>query len=218
MNEILVVGDSQSTLLALKEQLNTEFFSVRTALSAAEALKVLESTTPDCILTEYEMPEIDGPSFCRQIKRSERLQHIPVVVLTSKDHLTVIDSGADDFISKDSDIRIIKAKITAMVRIKRLQDELTRLRRVEGIRQIIAIYNHEFNNPLTIAIGNVNWLRKNHSGDEQLTRIGRLSDALVRMSELVKKTRDLRDYVEDSYGNENLVKVNEIYNEKNKAV
>jgi len=214
MNKLLIVDDSRAALLALKGQLESDLYSVQTAFSATEALEILESTTPDCILTDYEMPEMDGPTFCRKVKQNARFLHIPVIVLTSmngSDHLlTAIDAGADDFISKDSDIRIIKAKITAMVRIKRFQDELTHLRRVEGIKQIIATYNHEFNNPLTIAIGNLNWLKKNQVGQEHLTRINRLSEALERMSELVKKIRNLRDYVEGSYaGGENIFRVNE---------
>lgn len=221
INKLLIVNDSRAAQLALKMQLETELFTVRTAHSASEAFKILETTTPDCILTDYEMPDTDGPTFCRQLKKNESYNHIPVIMLTSmavSDYLlTAVDAGADDFISKDADIRIIKAKITAMVRIKRFQDELTHLRRVEGIKQIVATYNHEFNNPLTIAIGNLNWLRKNYVGEEQLKRIGRLSDALGRMSELVKKIRDLRDYIEASYVNgENLLKVIEEANQKNK--
>lgn len=212
MNKVLIVDDSRAALLALTGQLDADHYSVQTAQSAAEAFKLLESAIPDCILTDYEMPDVDGPAFCRQLKENERFQHIPVIVLTSmagSEYLLVaIDAGADDFILKDSDIRVIKAKIAAMIRIKRFRDELTRLRRIEGIKQIIATYNHEFNNPLTIAIGNLNWLKKNHVGEEQLTRIGRLADALERMSELVKKIRDLRDYVESSYtSKENILKV-----------
>jgi CheY-like chemotaxis protein len=203
MDKILIVDDSRSALLALKGQLHADQFFVQTAESPADALKLLESFTPVCILTDYEMPETDGPAFCRQLKQDERFRHIPVIILTSMTgshhQLTAIESGADDFISKDSDVRIIRAKITAMVRTKRFRDELLQLRRVEGIKQIIATYNHEFNNPLTIAIGNLNWLRKNHVGEEQLARISRLSEALARMSDIVKKIRDLRDYVEAPY-------------------
>ena len=219
MNELLIVDDSFAALLAFKEHLDTDLFSIRTTQSASEAFTILETASPDCILIDYEMSETDGPTFCRQLKQNERLRHIPVIVLTSMagiDYLlTAINAGADDFISKDSDIRIIMAKIAAMVRIKRYQDELTTLRRVEGIKQIIATYNHEFNNPLTIAIGNLNWLRKSYNGSEQLTRIDRLSQALSRMTDLVKKIRNLRDYVEASYaGSENIVK---LYEETNRS-
>lgn len=206
MDRVLIVNDSRAELFALKGQLDADLFSVQTAESAAEALRLLESSVPECILTDYEMPDMDGPAFCRYLKQNDRFKHIPVIVLTSmvgSDYLlTAINSGADDFISKDFDIRIIKAKITAMVGKKRFQDEFNRLRRVDGIKQIIATYNHEFNNPLTIAIGNLNWLRRNNAREDQTIRIDRLSEALLRMSELIKKIRDLRDYVEAPPGSD----------------
>jgi CheY-like chemotaxis protein len=203
MHKLLIVDDSRASQLALKSQLDSDALTIRTASSAAEAWIIIKTFRPDCVLTDYEMPEVDGPSLCRSIKAASDLQNTPVIVLTSMsstDHLlTAIDAGADDFISKDSDIRVIIAKIKAMLRLKAYQDELAQMRRADGIKQMITTYNHEFNNPLTIAIGNLNWLRDHTTDDAHTARIKRLSDALSRMAELVKKIRDLRDFVEARY-------------------
>jgi len=212
MHKILIVDDSRSVLMALRSQIDSSQFSVATAQSAAEAWLLLEKNAFDCVLTDFEMPDTNGADFCRRIKMTDRLAHIPVIMITSLDHienlLMAIDAGADDFISKDSDMRLIIAKIRAMVRIKKTNEELRQLRRVEAIKQIIATYNHEFNNPLSIAIGNINWLKKNCSDANQMTRIDRLLEALGRMGELVKKIRELRDYVETSYaGREGMIDI-----------
>ena len=203
MHTILLVDDSQSALQAIKSQIDSEYFCVVTAQSVAEAWVLLEKTAFDCILTDFEMPDVNGPEFCRRVKSNVHFASIPVIMLTSLDHpenlLVSIDAGADDFISKDSDMRIILAKIRAMVRMKSVQDELAKLRRVEGLKQIVATFNHEFNTPLTIALGNLNWLKKNCSDSNQKTRIERLQVSLERMCEIVKKIRELRDYVEASY-------------------
>jgi len=203
MQRILLVDDSRAALMALKSQIDNAQFCVVTAQSVADAWVLLEKEAFDCILSDFEMPDVSGPEFCQRIKVDERLASTPVIMLTSlsqpENLLTAIDAGADDFISKDSDIRIILAKIRAMIRIKAMQDEVTKLRRVEGIKQIIATYNHEFNNPLTIALGNLNWLKKNCSDASQMERIDRLQKALERMTDLVKKIRELREYVETSY-------------------
>lgn len=203
MHKILVVDDSRSALMALKTQLDQNLFEVQTAQSAAEAMTILAGATPDCILSDYEMPETDGPTFCTSLKAIDRLKHVPVIILTSKAGtevlLAAIAAGADDFLSKDSDVRIIAAKISAMIRIKKTQDELSQLKRVAGIKQIVATYNHEFNNPLTIAIGNLAFLRSAISDEGHLTRVHRAYDALERMAGLVRKIRELRDYVESNY-------------------
>ncbi len=221
INEILIISNSREAQLGLKSQLEP-FFTVSTALSFSVAFKALENSVPNCILTDYDFPDTDGQTFLQQLKKNERLNHIPVIVLTTitdtEKLLNILEAGADDFVAKDSDFRLIKAKINALICKKRVQDELTRLKSIEGIMQIISIYNHEFNNPLTIAIGNVNWLRKNNASDDQLTRIGRLTDALGRMTGLIKKIRDLRDYVEASYaGGEKFVKLNDSFHPTKKA-
>ncbi len=212
MHKILLVDDSRAALLALKGQIDNALYNVVTSQSATASWDVLIGEPFDCILTDLEMPGESGADFCRRIKADDRVAHIPVIILTSlsqtENILMAIDAGADDFVSKDSDVRVIIAKIRAMVRMKRANEELINLRRVEGIKQIVATYNHEFNNPLTIAIGNLNWLRKNCSDAGQMTRIERLSKALERMGELVTKIRELRDYVEKSYvGQERMIDV-----------
>jgi DNA-binding response OmpR family regulator len=210
MHKLLLVDDSRAVLAALCSQLDAEVYSVRTALSVEEALALIGQDAPDCILSDYEMPGTDGPGFCRIFKADEKLKHIPVVILTSNHStdylLTAIEAGADDFLSKESDIRIIIAKIGAMLRAKKTQDELSRLRHVAGVKQIITTYNHEFNNPLTIAIGNLNYLRREIVDESHLNRLTKAWDALVRMSEIVRKIREIREYVETSYSqNERMI-------------
>ena len=203
MNKLLIIDDSRAALKALCMQLDPNLFAIATAQSAAEGLKSLEEQLPDCILTDYEMPEVNGPGLCRIVKTHEKFKHIPIIVLTSMTEtahiLEAIEAGANDFVSKDSDMRVIIAKILGMIRFKKTQDELLQLRRVAGIKQIVATYNHEFNNPLAIAIGNLSFLRTSITDPQQLHRVQRAYEALERMAGLVRKIRDLRDYVEQNY-------------------
>lgn len=203
LHKLLLVDDSPSALLALRSQLGQDLFTVVTASSAREALTLLESTLPDCILTDFEMPDMNGPELCKAIKATETLKNIPVIVLTSREDsqsiLASIEAGADDYIAKTLDSRVIVAKIAAMLRLKKMSDELNKLQRVVGIKQIIATYNHEFNNPLTIAIGNLSRLESLATDDAQRKHIQSIQGALDRMSDLVRKIRSLRDYVEANY-------------------
>jgi CheY-like chemotaxis protein len=87
-----------------------------------EALEILATCTPDLILTDYSMPEMDGEEFTRTVKRTDRWKDIPVVVITGIDSSgsreILLEAGADEVLSKPvgfSDLngllpRILKAQ------------------------------------------------------------------------------------------------------------
>ena len=66
--------------------------------------KISPKFKPDIILLDINMPVMNGPEFCRQLRRDILLRHLPVIMLTgkgeTKDMVTGIESGADDYLSK----------------------------------------------------------------------------------------------------------------------
>lgn len=82
-SKILVVDDSSSVRLFLKSGLEKEGFIVRTAADGEKALKELRGFKPDLILSDLMMPVMDGEEFCRQLKKSEELKTIPIVVMST---------------------------------------------------------------------------------------------------------------------------------------
>lgn len=209
MPSILAVDNSQVALNFIRAAFSHEGYSVALAASAAEAIKALDTVRPDVILLDLEMPEMSGLELCRRLKSDNMYRITPIIVLTARsdtEHLLeAINAGADDFIPKGTDLPILKAKVAAMVRLRKVHEELGQLRRVEGIRQIVATYNHEFNNPLTIVIGNLSCLRTGVTDAENLKRVERAYDASLRMSEIVKKIRQLRDYVDSAYADGEMI-------------
>jgi sigma-B regulation protein RsbU (phosphoserine phosphatase) len=98
---ILLVEDSSTTRRMLAIMLESEGYEVRTAVDGADGLaKAREDPRPELILTDYEMPELDGPGLCRAVKADEGLQSIPVVVLTSHGDLGDGSTAADEVIQK----------------------------------------------------------------------------------------------------------------------
>lgn len=69
----------------------------------------------DAVLLDINLPDIDGFTVCREVKGDPRTYHIPVIVLTSmsdtESEITAIDSGADDFISKPPQPRVLDARL-----------------------------------------------------------------------------------------------------------
>ena len=98
---ILLVEDSSTTRRMLAMMLESEGYEVCTVVDGVEGLvKAREEPSPERIVTDYEMPELDGPGLCRAVKADAGLRSIPVVVLTSHGDLAGKDSGADEVIQK----------------------------------------------------------------------------------------------------------------------
>ena len=100
--------------------LRREGYAVTEACSVAAAEAQLEGALPDAMLVDWMLPGISGIDFVRHIKEDERLQNIPVIMLTARteedDKITGLDAGADDYISKPFSPRELMARIRSVLR------------------------------------------------------------------------------------------------------
>ncbi|WP_228491940.1 hybrid sensor histidine kinase/response regulator transcription factor [Prolixibacter sp. NT017] len=100
---ILLVEDNIELINFMKESLEINY-RVITALNGRVAIKRLESTTPDLIISDVMMPEMDGFEFTHRLKTNLATSHIPVILLTSKsgteNRLAGLKTGADYYIEK----------------------------------------------------------------------------------------------------------------------
>ena len=102
---LLLVDDNQDLLDFLKEALQNEFSEIITSTSGNKAMKTLNTgRLPDIIISDVNMPDGDGFRLCSEIKKTERLRHIPVILLTARgEQQSQSDSykvGADAFLAK----------------------------------------------------------------------------------------------------------------------
>ena len=102
---ILVVDDIPSNLLLLSVQLSKEKYNIGTALSAEEALNMIECQMPDLIILDIMMPRMDGFEMARRVKAMpEPYSDIPIIFLTALDETESIvkgfEVGGSDYITK----------------------------------------------------------------------------------------------------------------------
>ncbi|MCB0154144.1 MAG: response regulator, partial [Anaerolineae bacterium] len=101
---ILVVDDNPQLIDGVKLTLEMEGFQVLTATTGREALTVLERITPDLILADIMMPEVDGYQLYEAVHADERWVQVPFIFLTAKTNSADIrrgkEMGADDYITK----------------------------------------------------------------------------------------------------------------------
>ena len=84
-----------------------------------EALEQIFKKTPDLVISDIMMPEMDGLTLCRKIKQNVNLNHIPVILLTAKtreeDNLEGLNTGADAYIMKPFNIEILQKTVENLI-------------------------------------------------------------------------------------------------------
>ena len=120
MATLLIVDDSREVLTVLKRQLEAEGYTVLVADNASEAVMLVEESRPDLILTDIDMPGLDGHAFCRILKRKPATASIPVLMMSGvdvreRDALDGYESGALDYLLKPIPPKILSAKVKAVL-------------------------------------------------------------------------------------------------------
>jgi two-component system cell cycle response regulator len=125
---ILIVDDHEDNIELLRARLEAWGYACDTACDGEEALAKVEETVPDLILLDVMMPKMDGIEVARRVKSNHALPFIPIIMQTALDatenKVEGLEAGADDYITKPIDFAELKARLTSMLRIKRLQEEL----------------------------------------------------------------------------------------------
>lgn len=116
---ILVVDDSVTFRETLKRSLEAQDYTVATASSGEEGLKLAASLRPSAILVDSVMPGIDGATLIRRLRLDAALRGTPCVLLTASEEqgaeLRALDAGADAFVRKE-DAEVILARLQAVLR------------------------------------------------------------------------------------------------------
>jgi two-component system response regulator MprA len=113
----VVVDDDERLLGVIKRGLKLHGFDVRTFSDPEEGLDFLESNQADVVVLDVMMPELDGVSLCRRLRRT---QSIPILMLSARDtvpdRILGLESGADDYVTKPFEIAELAARLRALLR------------------------------------------------------------------------------------------------------
>jgi two-component system NtrC family sensor kinase len=137
-SRILAIDDSPTYLAFLSEELRSHGYEVEGATNGPQGLSRLAEQTFDCALVDLVMPEMDGIEVCRRIAATRECQKgaVAVIILTGSENKGEInrgfEAGADDFVSKSSDVAVLRARIQALARRRFFQEENGRI--IEELR------------------------------------------------------------------------------------
>ncbi|HKI48646.1 MAG TPA: response regulator [Desulfobacteria bacterium] len=131
MPTILAVDDNKDDLTFISSLLDVLIpgCAVTTARSGAEGMETAISESPDVILLDLMMPEMNGLEVCRRLKSAEKTRHIPVIMVTAlkndcASRVESLEIGADAFLSKPIDQCELVSQVKVALRIKKAEDLL----------------------------------------------------------------------------------------------
>ncbi len=117
---ILIVDDEEDILHLLRYNLEKEGYAVRTAANGAEAVDLAQSASPDLIVLDVMMPEMDGFEVCRRLRATTQHATTPIIFLTARtgevDQILGLELGADDYIQKPISPRVLVARVKSVLR------------------------------------------------------------------------------------------------------
>lgn len=115
--KILVVDDEALLVKGIRFNLQNEGYDVITGSDGTEAVKLVQEESPDLVVLDVMMPQMDGMTACAKIRE---FSNVPIILLTAKtddmDKLMGFEHGADDYLTKPFNILELKARIRALLR------------------------------------------------------------------------------------------------------
>jgi two-component system phosphate regulon response regulator PhoB len=118
---ILIVEDEDDIARSLEYNLQREGFATVRAGDGRRALEVLRAEpAPDLVLLDLMLPDMSGTEVCRLMRATDRLRHIPVLMLSARgeeiDRVVGFEVGADDYVSKPFSVRELMLRLRAILR------------------------------------------------------------------------------------------------------
>jgi DNA-binding NarL/FixJ family response regulator len=105
--QLLLVDDEPGLRQAVQAYLEEDGFTVHVASNAQEGWEMLQRMTPDLVISDIMMPQVDGYQFLKQLREDPRFQSLPVVFLTARgmtsDRIQGYNAGCDAYLSKPFD-------------------------------------------------------------------------------------------------------------------
>jgi signal transduction histidine kinase len=195
-NAILVVEDDPE-LAEFLVSLLARRYRVRWAADGIEALEMARAAPPDLIVTDVAMPRMDGLALTRAAKRDELLAGVPVLILSAHadvaDFIAGYEAGAVDYLGKPFAPDVLESKVSALLKIRLLQQSLVARERLAAVGQVTITLSHEVNNALTAILGSAQTLENEVLSDEARASVRAIEVGATRIAETLKKLGALRD-------------------------
>ena len=202
-NSVLVVDDESSNITALTHILSPAY-TVYVAKNGRNAIDAANKHSPDIILLDIVMPEMDGYTVIAELKGSERTQNIPVIFITGLsdpgDEEKGLSLGAADYISKPFSSAIVKLRVQNQIQIinqtRTIIEKETAAKSLRTRSEFLSRMSHEMRTPMNAIMG-LSVLAKTTADsakrDDMLGKINAASGQLLKLIDDVLEMSDIEE-------------------------
>ncbi len=181
---VLVVEDNPDMRRFTSHSLE-KIFRVETAVDGKDGWEKVQALVPDLVVSDIMMPNWNGYQLCAAVKNDPELQHVPLLLLSSKSEVEMkvegFEQGADDYLTKPYNSRELLARSKSLIRVRKLereilqrnqqleetlqelqeaQSQLIHSEKMASLGVLSAGLVHEVNNPLNAAISSIRTLTR----------------------------------------------------------
>jgi two-component system, OmpR family, KDP operon response regulator KdpE len=121
---VLVVDDEAQITRVLRTSLSAHGYDIRVANNGETALEIMKDWSPDLVITDLAMPNMDGLELCQRLRAKSQ---VPIIVLSvrgeERTKVKALDAGADDYVTKPFGIEELLARVRANLRRRRTNED-----------------------------------------------------------------------------------------------
>lgn len=189
---VLVVDDDKFAIQLTATKLQKSGFKVDTRTDCTGLIEHIQANPYDLVLLDLVMGERSGLTVLQDIRKQFDHFQLPVIIVTGsesvEDVVACLNAGANDYLTKPLMMESTAARIQSQMTIKELYKQAIAAKEMEAIAKMIVTYNHEINNPLSIAMGFIGRSKKLHPE----TDFSKIEKALSRIQDIVKKISEIK--------------------------
>ncbi|ADB16331.1 response regulator receiver modulated diguanylate cyclase [Pirellula staleyi DSM 6068] len=207
--KVLLADDDSAMLRLLSKWLESAGYNVQRAVDGAQAAAMIEQDCPQVLVTDWEMPHMDGLELVRWVRAQNLPNYVYIIFLTVRsgldDMIRGLDAGADDFVKKPVDKDELLARLRAASRVLELEKRLSLLARTDPMTGLLTkkVFHemlvkewgrstrHHF--PLSCVMFDCDFFKRINDtyghpvGDEVIRRIGRTLSSNCRGSDVIAR-------------------------------
>jgi two-component system, cell cycle response regulator len=207
LNKVLIADDDPAIVRILQAHLTSGGYEVFAAADGRQALELIEQHHPSYLITDWDMPEVDGVELCRRVRQLDLPGYLYIVFLTSRsgqdDLMGAMEAGADDFLNKPLRKDELLARLGAGARILRLESRLSALAAHDTLSELptrrafhVMLSKewdraHRYRLPLSVVMFDIDYFKRINDtyghlvGDEVIRAIAKLLRQQSRTSDVL---------------------------------